>query len=120
MAQPPNNGEGAKSHAEQARPDIPLGTYTDRSFPAEAVASITERMREDARTRIAYIIVGSLAFIVLATFATIWLHAEIKSADDIVKIVQAVLSPVAGIVGAVMGFYFGARQAQPVADRPGR
>jgi hypothetical protein len=57
---------------------------------------------------------------VLATFAIVGWHTEIKSADDIVKIVQAVLSPVAGIVGAVMGFYFGALQDQPVDGKPAK
>jgi hypothetical protein len=76
-----------------------------------------EVRQEDARTAIALTIAGSLAFIVLATFVTLWSHTiKFKSVDDIVKLVQAVLSPVVGIVGAVTGFYFGARQGQRPPD----
>jgi len=82
------------------------------NFPGVTEKSVA-RQQEDARTKISYLIVGSLAFIVLATFFTIWSHTtKFKTVDDLVKIIQAVLGPVAGIVGAVAGFYFGARQGQ--------
>ncbi|HEY1932536.1 MAG TPA: hypothetical protein VGG99_11030 [Acetobacteraceae bacterium] len=54
-----------------------------------------------------------MAFIMFAAFLLLRLYFDlIKTADDLTRLVQAVLSPVVGIVGAVTGFYFGSRQAQ--------
>jgi hypothetical protein len=71
-----------------------------------------EGRREDARTAISLVIVGSFAFIIAAAFVVFVWRAPNPSVDDIVKFCQVLISPVAGIVGAVTGFYFGATQAQ--------
>jgi cytochrome bd-type quinol oxidase subunit 2 len=70
------------------------------------VSEQTERKREYARQVLAIIVVSSLAFIVIASFASLWLCGT-KNVDDVVKVIEAVISPVVGIVGAVTGFYFG-------------
>ena len=74
-------------------------------------ASVSEKLalqQEDSRSSIALLIVGSLAFIVVAAFVTLWTRGKQTSIDDITRLVQALIGPVAGIVGAVTGFYFGA------------
>jgi hypothetical protein len=72
----------------------------------------TTRKREDARRWLALIVVASLAFIVVASFVSLWYYSKINSIDDIVKVIDAVTSPVIGIVGAVTGFYFGESQSK--------
>jgi hypothetical protein len=61
--------------------------------------------QEDARRWIALTIVLLLAFIVVASFASLWLRGS-TPVDDIVKVISAIIGPVIGIVGAVTGFYF--------------
>jgi hypothetical protein len=72
------------------------------------------RIREHARGRIAFWIVGSLITIVVLSYAVFTLlifrnpgvsFAELKDLTEIL------VAPVIGIVGAVTGFYFGEKQA---------
>jgi len=65
--------------------------------------------REGARQWIALMVVSALAFIVISSFVSLWVYGA-KSIDDVVKVIEAVTSPVIGIVGAVTGFYFGESQ----------
>ncbi len=67
--------------------------------------------REDARSRLSTIIVGSLGAIVVFSFLSLWI-AWFTNHDsgDVVKVIEVILSPVIGIVGAVSGFYFGEKQ----------
>jgi hypothetical protein len=69
----------------------------------------THRIREFARQWIALIVVGSLAFIVVCSFISLW-KVPHPSIDEVIKIIEAIISPVIGIVGAVTGFYFGESQ----------
>jgi type II secretory pathway component PulM len=89
---------------------ISLAAVSD-SFPRVTQRTV-ELRQEDARTRIALLIVGAFAIIVVVAILAIWVPTA-RSVDEIVKIIQTVLSPLVGIVGAVTGFYFGARQGQP-------
>jgi hypothetical protein len=74
----------------------------EQAFPT--VHSIAKR-REDARWYIALIIVLLLAFIVIASFVSLWARGN-TPVDDVVKVIGAIIGPVIGIVGAVTGFYF--------------
>jgi uncharacterized membrane protein (DUF485 family) len=74
----------------------------EQAFPH--VHPIAKR-REDARWYIALIIVLSLAFIVIASFVSLWLRGE-TPVDDVVKVIGAITAPVISIVGAMTGFYF--------------
>jgi hypothetical protein len=67
------------------------------------------RRREWSRTILAGLIVGSLVFIVVGTFVTLWTRQDAKI-DDLREMVHILMSPTIGIVGAVMGFYFGERR----------
>jgi hypothetical protein len=79
--------------------------------PAAVQERSLEGRREDARTAISLMIVGTFAFIIAGAFV-LFFRVPNPSADEIVKFCQALIGPVAGIVGAVTGFYFGASQAQ--------
>lgn len=73
----------------------------------------TARRIEVSRQVIAYLIVGALLFTVVSSFITLWAKSSPLSSDDIVKVIQAIISPVIGIVGAVTGFYFGEKRSEP-------
>lgn len=65
--------------------------------------------REDVRNWMAVgIVVGFFVFI-LCAFGTYWFRGQ-TSFDDVLKIVQVILVPVAGITGAVTEFYFGSQR----------
>jgi hypothetical protein len=66
------------------------------------------RRREWLRALLASLIVGSFAFIVVGTFATLWMHTD-STINDLREMIHILISPTIGIVGAVMGFYFGER-----------
>ena len=73
---------------------------------------ILER-REKSRFYVALVIVGSLFAIVICAFLTLSLlalGATGISVADLKDIIATLIAPVAGVVGAVTGFYFGERQ----------
>nr|WP_294505811.1 hypothetical protein [uncultured Rhodopila sp.] len=74
----------------------------EQAFPS--IHPIAKK-REDVRWYIALIIVLSLAFIVVASFVSLWVRGE-TPVDEVVKVIGAITAPVIGIVGAVTGFYF--------------
>ena len=78
----------------------------------------TERVREKARWRIAAILIGALVVIVVGTFVyVIWMSARIAemTTDDLISVLQSIgttlLAPLIGVIGAVIGFYFGGQAA---------
>jgi hypothetical protein len=61
-----------------------------------------------ARVILAFILVGLLAFVIIVT--TIYaVGATAKQEATIESYLKIVLSPIIGIVGSVVGFYFGAK-----------
>lgn len=80
--------------------------------------SVTERSinakREDARAGIAYLIIGCFSVVIVASFLLFFYRGE-TPVDDVLKIVQAVIAPVIGIVGAVTGFYFSSSASETAA-----
>jgi flagellar basal body-associated protein FliL len=78
----------------------------------------TERVREKARGWIAGILIGALVVIVVGTFVyVIWMSARIAemTTDDLISVLQSIgttlLAPLIGVIGAVIGFYFGGQAA---------
>jgi hypothetical protein len=100
-AEPP----AATGAAASPKPDeAPISlTPVERAFPS--VRQTIALRREGARWWIAFVIVMLLAFIVVASFASLWWRGS-TSVDDIVKVISPIIGPVIGIVGAVTGFYF--------------
>lgn len=74
--------------------------------PAESTAT------NDSRKFLMYALTLVLAFIVVASFAYTW-----YSDSSITTWLQAVLPVIAGLVGGVVGFYFG-EQSQPGPPPP--
>ena len=78
----------------------------------------TERDREQTRRRIAYALIGTLVIVVLASFIYINLmsfRANELTLDALISVIQAIgttlLAPLVGLIGAVVGFYYGGQTA---------
>src|SRR5215218_7795693 len=105
--------------------EVELFTLLQRAYPPRPTpAEETERGRERTRGRIAYLLIGTLAAIVVATFAyIIWLSVGFGelSTDDLITVMQGVgttlLAPLVGLIGAVIGFYFGGQTAVQAASQ---
>jgi hypothetical protein len=97
-----NDLDAAFNIKESSQPNAISLENEQAKFSVHPIA----KQREDARVIISLIIVLSLAFIVIATFVSLWTKGN-TPVDDIVKVIGAITAPVIGIVGAVTGFYFG-------------
>jgi hypothetical protein len=78
----------------------------------------TERVREQTRGRIAYALIGALVVIVLGAFLyVIWMSLRLDNltTDVLISMLQTIgttlLAPLVGLIGAVIGFYFGGQTA---------
>jgi hypothetical protein len=102
-----------------------LVTLLQRAYPPRPTpAEETERSRERTRGQIAYLLIGTLAAIVVATFAyIIWLSVGFGqlTTTDLINVMQSVattlLAPLVGLIGAVIGFYFGGQTAVQAANQ---
>jgi len=80
--------------------------------------SNADREREKARAWIAGSLIGALVVVVVGTFVfVIWMsaRAEQMSTDEVISVLQSIgttlLAPLIGVIGAVIGFYFGGQAA---------
>jgi hypothetical protein len=120
MTEPRELDLTAEQPAEEGLFILLQRSYPPRPTPAEE----TERGRERTRGRIAYLLIGTLAAIVVATFSyIIWLSADFGqlSTNDLINVMQGVgttlLEPLVGLIGAVIGFYFGGQTAVQAASQ---
>jgi hypothetical protein len=81
-------------------------TRATRANPAQITASdYDSRPQEDqARRNIAYALIGLLWFLCVASFVTTWFTKP--SIEDVLKVVQILISPVIALVSAATGFYY--------------
>jgi hypothetical protein len=110
MTVEPDKALGAGSVPPENIVPISLESISNEVFPK--IEEHLLKIREDARNKIALMIVGSLCGIVLFSFITLWVGKPIA---DIKEILEILISPVIGIVGAVTGFYFGEKVSLPTA-----
>jgi hypothetical protein len=68
------------------------------------VAKGVDLRRESARGTVAAMIIGALLIVIIASFGLMFSSRQIS---DIKDVVELLIAPVIGIVGAVTGFYFG-------------
>jgi uncharacterized membrane protein YgcG len=78
----------------------------------------TERQREATRRRIAYALIATLIIVILLSFVyIIWesLKATNLTIDQLSSMIQTIgttlLAPLTGLIGAVVGFYYGGQTA---------
>ena len=96
--------------SERAEPNIRLRDLQNFSgvYPLEI-------RREGARQLVSVIIVSALLFIVVASFVMLFLLGfrtnPPLTIDELRTVLEVLLAPVVGIVGAVTGFYFGSGSA---------
>lgn len=81
-------------------PEITLG----QKEKSGAVKEVVEARREWARAAVAIMIVGALLIVILSSFGMMFSGRPVA---DIKDVVELLIAPVIGIVGAVTGFYFG-------------
>lgn len=65
-----------------------------------------EKALDDARKNIAYLLIGLLIFVCGAAIVITALDAN---TDSVFRVLEYILSPIIGLVGAATGFYFGTR-----------
>lgn len=110
--------------AEQPADDgliaLPRRAYPPTPSPWEQ----TERTRERTRGRIAYALIGTLVVIVVGTLLyALFLSFSLGelTTESLMTIMQNVgttlLSPLVGLIGAVIGFYYGGQTAVQAANQ---
>ena len=76
-----------------------------------------ERTREQTRGRIAFVLIGTLVAVVLGTIAYMtWLTTiEGMTPEEVINLMQGLgttlLAPIVGLIGTVIGFYYGGQAA---------
>jgi uncharacterized protein YacL len=100
---PPNDPEPAKPPREEVL------DLTGEPVPMKGVAApeqvVIDQVRENTRGRIAFWILGIIAGVIVGAFATIaWNWTTQAMLKDLLT---EILTPLIGLLGAVIGFYFG-------------
>jgi len=83
-----------------------------------------EKARDDIRGKLALLLIRLLTFIVVAAFVSIWLPVliawtkggYIEIATPLKDMLQLLLAPVVGLVGAATGYYFGVSSQKPAGS----
>lgn len=76
--------------------------------PAVDTSVIAKTTSTDvARIGLSFLLVSVLAFVVIVSVVSVWVNN--KSEGSIDALLKVVLSPIIGLVGSVVGFYFGAK-----------
>ena len=90
--------------------NIEASPMTGAVFHPAEVPHELEKRREYLRGWLAIVLVSLLCLMVLTPFLFLTRNAEDSNAA--LEILKIVLSPVAGLVGAVTGFYFGEKSKE--------
>jgi hypothetical protein len=77
--------------------------------PPPVTESDVQVVRERFRGWVAVGLIAALVFVILVM--TVTGTQQIKSMSDIEQFVGAILTPLVGLVGTVVGFYFGEKAA---------
>ncbi len=83
---------------ESAPPPKPA--YTPETTPYDPA-----RQREHVRAGIAYLLIGLLVGIIVLSFLMLILAC--RSFEEVKGMLELLLAPIVGLVGAVTGFYYG-------------
>ena len=87
--------------------DRPAAEQIGEGLPAPSIDP-----REPARRKIAYSLLALLAAIILAAIVTLFVDDAVVPLQRAKDLVGLLLTPIVGLVGSVVGFYFGAQTAQ--------
>jgi hypothetical protein len=87
---------------------LSAGAATGTMAPLGAPSLKKNRWDDAARVVLAFVLVGLLAFVVILTSIYAVTGSATREAT-IESYLKIVLSPIIGIVGSVVGFYFGAK-----------
>ena len=70
-----------------------------------------------ARIGLSLLLVGILAFVVVVSMVAVWTNSKNEAAIE--ALLKVILSPIIGLVGSVVGFYFGAKASGSSASTNG-
>ena len=77
--------------------------------PEKAPVYDPDQSRDTARARITYWLLALLTFLVICTFAAMYLVLDTKPTFEQLKVmIELLLGPLVALVSAATGFYFGA------------
>jgi hypothetical protein len=98
----------------QQRPTEPynLGFVAVAGTQPESEQYNFKKHRESARVRVAYILMGLLVVLSIAIIAMTMVLVRPFDQEAVGLLISGVLGPIIGIVGAVVGFYFGQEAAE--------
>jgi hypothetical protein len=102
--------ESANGHGKNAAAVKP--TRKTHEFPVDASGAADGKVSADTsrswstRRRLAYALLALLAVLVVASVIAMFTNVDLQRIKDVMTLT---LGPVAGLVGAVVGFYFGAK-----------
>jgi hypothetical protein len=89
-----------------------------RDLKGRIEAEVDDALREALRRRIAIVLVFTLIFVVVTTFAYIWWLAAPGAAKTNIPVwVSTLLTPLVGLIGAIIGFYYGGQTAVSAASQ---
>jgi hypothetical protein len=98
-----------------------LDLTTTEPVPRMGVESPDERptdvVRENTRGKIALRLLYLIGLVILGTFASVALNWTVTSAE-LKDLLTAVLNPLVGLFGAVIGFYFGSMDRDSKVGSP--
>jgi len=81
------------------------GRWPDKFSTALTTGQIVQLRRERVRSNLAYIVIWMLVALVIALVAFVTYKGAGDAAD---LLIAGIFTPVIGIAGTVLGFYFGA------------
>jgi len=94
-----------------------------RTVPVDVTTSPydAEKARDDIRGKLALLLIYLLIFVVVAAFVSIWIQVliawtkgnNIDTTIPLKDMLQLILAPVVGLVGAATGYYFGVSSTKP-------
>lgn len=81
---------------------------TSRPFPSAlvAVGDPIEVQREWTRSYLAWAVVGLLGLVIV--LIAIWFYSHSAQSDGLSALLTGLFTPLIGLAGTVLGFYFGA------------
>lgn len=112
---PPSQERGPPVTPEEPDPQsIKTEEYASESIrivdPAPDQIAQVDLIREDMRGHIARVLVWALVLFLGFALLSSWIHIMPENRAALFDVLQLIIGPMIGLVGAVIGFYFGEKK----------